>query len=143
MRRVEVGHAARWEYFRVMHGRYGKAEGKVKGAMLDEFCLNTGYHWKYAIWLLNGPPPGKREEARPRGRKPQYSAAVVTLLAAIWEAAGYPWSVRLKAILPNWMPWIRRRYPASAETEKQLLGISARQMDPRLAGKKSRCKQRI
>jgi hypothetical protein len=47
-----VGHAARWEYFRVIYGRYSKA----KGAMLDEFCLNTGYHRTYAIRLLNGQP---------------------------------------------------------------------------------------
>jgi hypothetical protein len=125
-----------------MHGRYGKAEGKAKGVMLDEFCLNTGYHRKYAIRLLNGPPPGKGEEAPPGGRKPHYSPAVVTLLAAIWEAAGYPWSVRLKAILPSWMPWIRQRYKPSAETERQLLGISARQIDRRLQGKKSQCQRR-
>lgn len=138
-----MGHGARWEYFRVIYGRYGKAEGKTKGGMLDEFCLNTGYHRKYAIRLLNGPPPGKREEARPRGRKPQYSSAMVSLLAAVWEAAGYPWSVRLKAILPNWMPWIRQRYKLSPETERQLLGISARQMDRRLGKKKSQCQRRL
>jgi hypothetical protein len=132
-----VGHAARWEYLRVIYGRYSKAEGEAKTSLLDEFCLNTGYHRKYAIRLLNGPPPGKREEARGRGRKPQYSAGMVSLLAAVWEAAGYPWSVRLKAILPIWMPWIRRRYKPSAETERQLLDISARQMDRRLKGKKS------
>src|ERR1035441_2653900 len=137
MRRVKVGHAARWEYFRVIYGRYSKAEGKAKGGMLDEFCLTTGYHRKYAIRLLNGLPPGKREEARARGRKPQYSPGAVSLLGAVWEAAGYPWSVRLKAILPNWMPWIRQRYKPSAETERQLLRISARQIDRRLAGKKS------
>jgi len=68
---------------------------------------------------------------------------VVTVLAAVWEGAGYPWSVRLKAILPIWMPWIRQRYKPSAETERQLLRMSARQMDRRLAGKKSRCKQRL
>src|SRR5260370_41909885 len=28
--------------------------------MLNEFCLTTGYHRKYAIRILNGPPPGKR-----------------------------------------------------------------------------------
>ena len=138
-----MGHAARWEYFRVIYGRYSKAEGKAKGGMLDEFCLTTGYHRKYAIRLLNGPPPGKREEARPRGRKAHYSPATVTLLGAVWEATGYPWSVRLKALLPNWMPWIRQRYKPSAETERQLLGISARQIDRRLQGKKSRCKRRL
>jgi hypothetical protein len=68
---------------------------------------------------------------------------VISLLAAIWEAAGYPWSVRLKALLPSWMPWIRRRYQPSAETERQLLGISARQIDRRLRGKKSQCKRRL
>jgi hypothetical protein len=143
MRRVKVGHAARWEYFRVIYGRYSKAEGKAKGGMLDEFCLTTGYHRKYAIRLLNGLPPGKREEARARGRKPQYSAGGVSLRGAVWEAAGYPWSVRLKAILPNWMPWIRQRYKPRAETERQLLRISARQIDRRLAGKKSQCKRRL
>ena len=74
-----MGHAARWEYFRVIYGRYSRAEGKAKGGILDEFCLNTGYHRKYAIRLLNGPPPGKREAARRRGRKRQYSAAKVSV----------------------------------------------------------------
>ena len=138
-----MGHAARWEYFRVIYERYRKAEGKGKRVMLDEFCLNTGYHRKYAIRLLNGPPPGKRGEGRSRGRKPRYGPAVISLLAAVWEAAGYPWSVRLKALLPSWMPWIRQRYKPSAETERQLLGISARQIDRRLQGKKSQCKQRL
>jgi len=76
-----VGHEARWEYYRVIYERYRKAEGKAKRVMLDEFCLNTGYHRKYAIRLLNGPPPGKRVEARPRGRKPRYGQQVVSLLA--------------------------------------------------------------
>jgi hypothetical protein len=35
---------------------------------------------------------------------------VISVLAAVWEAAGYPWSVRLKALLPSWMPWIRKRW---------------------------------
>jgi hypothetical protein len=143
MRRVDLGHAARWEYFRVIFERYRQVESKAKKGMLNEFCLNTGYHRKYAIRLLNGPPPGKGKETRPRGRKPRYSAAVVTLLGAVWEAAGYPWSVRLKAILPSWMPWIRQRYRPSAETERPLLGISARQIDRRLQAKKSQQKRRL
>jgi len=49
----------------------------------------------------------------------------------VWEAAGYSWSVRLKALLPNWMPWIRQRYQLGPEIEKQLLAVSARQMDRR------------
>src|SRR5712691_3556754 len=111
--------------------------------MLNEFCLNTGYHRKYAIRLLNGPPPGKQPERRPRGRRPRYGQQVLSILAGIWEAAGYPWSVRLKALLPNWMPWIRPRYRMSSQMEKQLLRISARQIDRRLKAKKSERKRRI
>src|SRR5260370_38550440 len=36
-------------------------------------------------------------------------------LTSVWEAAGYPWSVRLKALLPGWMPWIRKRFKLSPE----------------------------
>ena len=41
-----MGHEARWEYYRVIYERYRKAERKGKRVMLDEFCLNTGYHRK-------------------------------------------------------------------------------------------------
>ena len=67
---------------------------------------------------------------------------VVSVLQAVWEAAGYPWSVRLKALLPLWMPWVRKRYGVSAEVERQLLTISARQIDRRLRERKRRLKRR-
>jgi hypothetical protein len=138
-----LGHKAKWEYFRAVYERYRKAGREAKQVMLNEFCLNTGYNRKYAIRLLNGPAPGKQAERRPRGRRPRYGPQVLSVLAAIWEAAGYPWSVRLKALLPSWMPWIRKRYQVSPQMEKQLLGISARQIDRRLKAKKSERKRRI
>jgi hypothetical protein len=67
--------------------------------MLNEFCRNTSYHRKYAIRLLNGPPPGKQPERRPRGRRPHSGQQPLSISAAIWEAAGYPWPLRLKALL--------------------------------------------
>jgi hypothetical protein len=124
--------------------RYHKGRRAAKQLMLNEFCLNTGYHRKYAIRLLNGPPPGKQAEGRPRGqRRPRYGRQALSILAAIWEAAGYAWSIRLKALLPSWMPWIRKRYRVSPEVEKQLLRSSARQIDRRLKAKKSERKRRI
>lgn len=65
------------------------------------------------------------------------------ILTAVWEAAGYPWSVRLKAILPAWMPWIRKRFGVRPEIAKQLLKISARQMDRRLRAQKTQRRRRI
>jgi len=51
--------------------------------------------------------------------------------------------MRMKALLPAWMLWIRKRFPVSAEVERQLLSISPRQMDRRLAAKKNQKRRRI
>jgi len=98
---------ARWEYLKAIHARYRQAARKDKGPILDEFCTVTGYHRKYALRLLNGPPPGA---ARPRRRRrpATYGPAVIQALTTIWEAAGYPWSVRLKALIPLWPPCPRQ-----------------------------------
>ena len=138
-----MGNEAKWQYFGVMYERYHRAERKQRPALLDEFCATTGYNRKYAIRLLNGPRPEKERVKRPRGRKPRYGKQVISILAGVWEAAGYPWSVRLKALLPSWMPWIRKRYRLSAKLEKQLLAMSARQMDRRLEKRKRAQKRRI
>ena len=52
-----MSHKARREYFRAIYGRYQKGNRKARQAILNEFCLNTGYHRKYAIRLLNGANP--------------------------------------------------------------------------------------
>src|SRR5208337_1856061 len=85
--------AARREYIRAIRPRYTLAPTKAKRAMLDEFCATTGYHRKYAIAVLNRPVP---KPAASRRRQPVYSEQTITVLAAIWEAAGYPWSARLQ-----------------------------------------------
>jgi len=139
-----MSHRSRWEYFRAIYARYRLADRKLKQVILNEFCANTGYHRKYAIRLLNGPPPGRTQPGRVRGRSrsPSYGSAVVSVLQAVWEAAGYPWSVRLKALVPLWMPWVKKRFRVSGEVERQLLGISARQIDRRLRERKRRLKRR-
>jgi len=137
-----VGHEAKWEYFRAIYERYQKADRRLKHMILNEFCLNTGYNRKYAIRRLNGAPPGK-EAHRTRRRGLSYGREVLSILTAIWEAAGYPWSVRLKALLPIWMPWVGKRFRVSREIKRQLLSISPRQMDRRLQAKKTQRKRRI
>ena len=58
---------------------------------------------------------------------------MIPALTMIWEAAGYPWSVRLQAVLPVWLPWARRRRRLSATVCRQLRGISPRPINRRLA----------
>ena len=137
-----MSHASRWEYFLAVYARYRRADRKGKHAVLDEFCANTGYHRKYALRLLNGPPPERKQRRVQRRRAPRYSAGMVSILTAVWAAAGYPWSVLLKALLPLWMPWVRKRFRLKPEMEEQLLSISARQIDRRLRERKARLKHR-
>jgi hypothetical protein len=98
---------------------------------LDEFCQVTRYHRKAAIRVLNGPAPGAVRP--PRRRALKYPPAVIAALRQIWAAAGYPWAVRLKALLPLWLPWARRRLRLRPAVERQVLAISPRQIDRRLA----------
>ena len=131
----------RWEYLKAIHPRYRQASREEKRQILNECCKNTGYHRKYVLRRLHGPAPGAtRLPRRPRGV--HYGVAVIQALTAIWEAAGYPWSVRLQALLPLWLPWARRRLRLSATVCQQLRQISPRQIDRRLAAVRRQLKTR-
>jgi hypothetical protein len=138
-----LGNKGRWELLRAIYERYRNAGRKEKKVILSEFCANAGYHRKYAIRLLNGPRPGPWKSEPRRGRGVSYSQEMVAVLTGVWETAGYPWSVRLKALLPLWMPWIRKHYRVRPEMEKELLRMSARQMDRRLKSQKTQRRRRI
>jgi transposase InsO family protein len=131
------------EYFKSISIRYRKASKELKQLILNEFCATTGYNRKYAIRKLNTSPRKEGSKAVARQRKPTYGHKAISVLAAVWEAAGYPCSVRLKALLALWMPWIRSRYAISSRIEEQLLAISSRQIDRRLRGRKGRIRKRI
>jgi hypothetical protein len=122
---------ARREYLRKIYDRYRRSSAERKGAILDEFCKVCEYHRKYAIRVLNGPRPDLVPEPR-RPRGPSYGRSVIQALSLVWEAAGYPWSVRLKALLPLWLPWLEQRTTLTRELKRQLLTISPRQIDRRL-----------
>ena len=123
--------------------RYAAAERSDRSLLLNEFCEVTGYHRKYAIALLRKPADTPASGPR-RRRGPAYSDAAVNVLARIWSAADYPWSVRLKALLPLWLPWARKHLRGcTAEIDAELRRMSARQMDRRLAEKKVSLKRRL
>jgi hypothetical protein len=127
---------------REIYPRYQKAARKEKGRILTEFCSVAKYNRKYALRLLNGRPP-KRVPPEKRRRRPKYSRAVVEVLRVVWEAANYPWSLRLKAMIPLWLPCVRKHMDISPRLEKELLAISPRQIDRRLGPYRKQVKKRL
>lgn len=126
---------SRWDYLNAIYARYQQADRATRRQILDEFCAICGYHRKYAIRLLNGAPP-QRPKPGCRKRAATYGPAVLAILVALWEAAGYPWSTRLKALIPLWLPWVRLRFALTPHLEHQLLAISPRTIDYQLRLKK-------
>jgi len=132
-----MGKKGRREYFERIYSRYRSAGAEEKSRILDEFCEVCGYNRKYAIAKLNGPgPEQQRFRKRRRVRSFRYGPGVIAILAALWSATGYLCSLRLKAAIPLWLPWIRKHFTISPATERDLLSMSARQMDRRLQGRK-------
>ena len=131
------------EYLRSIHERYRQGRRKQKTAMLEEFCRVCGYNRKYAIWLLSRPLSNAVARKPLTRRSATYNKASIALLAKVWQASGYLCSQRLRAALPQWLPWIKKHFELSAELEKQLLAISARQMDRRLFSHKRTVKRRL
>src|SRR5579885_1686591 len=143
---MEAGGMARrskYEYLRVMWQRYQRADRVTRSALLDEVTRVCGYHRKYAIGLLSRAVPPRPPVRRVVRRRPTYSEEVIRLVAQIWAASGYLCGQRLKAALPHWLPWLRRRVSLRPRQEQQLLRISPRQLDRRLQERKRRIKRRL
>ena len=138
-----MGGKSRWDYLKAIYSRYKKVSKPLRARILDEFCQVCGYNRKYAIRLLNGPAPQKPEVTTAKGRRPTYGAKVILSLTTIWEAAGYPCSARLKALLPLWLPWAIKRLAITAQVQNQLLSISPATIDRRLKAKKRQLKKRL
>jgi len=115
------------DYLATTRSRYALASRALKHQILDELCATTGYTRKGAIRALNQQPVSTFNDRR--GRPVVYPSAVRLALAALWEAAGYPWSHRLKAMLPLWLPWTAQRLMLAPESLRQLQAMSPRTMD--------------
>lgn len=131
------------EYLKIMWARYRRAARAEKSLLLDELCRVCGYHRKHAIRKLNQPPSDVKPSRRRSPRTFPYEAQVIGVLKAVWEVAGFPWSVRFKALLPLWRPWILQRFSLTPTQEAQLLRISPRQLDRRLQMHKRKLKKRL
>ena len=120
---------------------YKKSTKREKGILLDKFCRMTKYHRKYACRLLNY---GDIEKKNRKQRKKKYSEKSIDCIIKIWEVADYPWSERFVALMPIWIPWAKEHIKGiTPELEKEMLSISARQIDRRLKDHKKKLSRKM
>ena len=128
------------EYAKEMRSRYDRADRRQRARLLDEFTAVTGYHRKYAIALLAKAPEPR---LRSPGKSTRFTPQLINALVGIWRVADYPWSARLVAMLPVWMPHARRHLALDPELEQLLLGMSARSIDRALRSHRIALTRRI
>ena len=94
---------------RHIQGRYQTARSrKDKSRLLTEVSENLSCHRKHATRRLNGKIVNLDKPWR--HREPVYPERLIRILEEVWEAGQQPCGVRLKEVLPLWMPWIRKRW---------------------------------
>ena len=119
------------EYIEAILKRYKRASVKEKTLILDEFCVNCGFHRKHAIRLLHGFRRFTKPKPKKRGRSVCYDPDLLLRpLKRIWVAANLPCSKRLKAILLLWLPGYRELFgPVSPQIAKAFQTISPATLD--------------
>lgn len=128
------------QYIALLWRRYQSLERREeKSVVLDELCRNLRIHRKSAIRLMTA-------EAVPRLRRSSasrsgvYSDWAKEHLARLWRKMGYLGSVRLKAAIPDWLPYYEE---CSDDIKGELLRMSARTMERLLKEEKAALQRRL
>ena len=122
---------ARMEYLEAIYLRYKRASLKQKTLILNEFCLNCGYHRKHAIRILNNFKRFTKPKPKKRGKPSKYDKpSIIEPLKKIWLTANLPCSKRLKVIIPLWLPAYAKEFGGlPLDAVKALLRISPATID--------------
>jgi hypothetical protein len=83
---TQLTRAARIQLAGSLRRRYQATAGRAKKQILNEFVAVSGYHPKYAIYLLNAAEPGAPVR-RTRVRTVLYDAAAKQALIVLWESS--------------------------------------------------------
>lgn len=118
-------HKLDWSHLR---RRYKRSSNTRKTQLLDELCDLTDMNRKYLIRKLNKKRATRR---RGRGAKPNYDLDIfLPILKTIWQACDFACSKKLKAMLPEWLPFYEKRYqPLDDDIKLKLLSMGTGTID--------------
>jgi site-specific recombinase XerD len=125
-----LGFHTRREILEQMIPKYREASTTQKRQLLDEFTRLTGYHRRYAMWLLqHHTEQGQQPCVSVRPRK--YGSEVEDVLVQVWEKTNRLCSKRLIPFLPTMIDAFERHehLHLTQECRSQLLSMSAATAD--------------
>ena len=127
-----MSNKAKREYIAAIRDRYRHATRRGKQRILDEMCHVCLYNRKYAIRVLNAPPPPSHVRSQHHAGRPlQYMHPdIFRFLKRLWKATNLPCGKRLKAMIPLWLPFDQT---IAAHARQRLETISAATIDRLLA----------
>lgn len=130
--------SSKQQYMQTLREKYFKATKKEKGAILDEYCKNTGEDRKHAIKKFNYKVKIKKPHERKR-RKEVYGGAVRAVLVELWEIFDKPCGQRLKPLIETEAEKLRelKEIKCSNEIIQKLKNISISTIDRKLQHAKS------
>jgi hypothetical protein len=100
-----VSTQAKREYLKVLWERYKKVSRKERSEILDEIVRNLAMHRKSAVRLMSRPYSPRIFQGFKGGRQRKYSSDAKKHLERLWRQMGYMGPVRMKAALPQWVPF--------------------------------------
>lgn len=129
-----MNYASRNEYMKTLQERYLRGSKKEKGAILDEYCRNSGQNRKYAIKRFRGTVRVKGREEKRKPRSERYDGPVKAALVTVWRIFDYPCGSRLRSILRTETDRLRRlgELSCSDETAAKLQKLAASTIDEKL-----------
>ena len=124
-----LSYQARREVLQQAEPQYREASSSQKRTLLDAFVSTTGYHRKYARWLLNHAEEVQQTHGRSQLRK--YGQEVQHALFLAWHAANRICAKRLIPFLPTLIEALERHehLHLTEECRRQLLSMSAATAD--------------
>lgn len=111
------------EYLADVWVRYQEANKREKGLILDELQRNLGLHRKSATRLMNSRHPPRSHHGFRGGRKKKYSEEAKFHLRQLWKIMGYMAPIRMRAALPEWIPFYEYR-GFNEELKMEILAMS-------------------